>query len=72
MGHMVNGDMGNVDRDNGYRGMGYRRWSTWAMGHMDYESTRCNGVQGYGAHTWAMGYRGIGYRRYGLQAVWGT
>ena len=50
---------------------------------MGNETHRGKAVQGYGAHTWAMGhmgdvaqgtmgYRGMGCRRYGLQGVCGT
>ena len=42
------------------------------MGHMDYERTRGNGVQGYGAHTWAMGHMGNVAQGYGAQEVWVT
>ena len=46
--------------------MGYR-----GMGHMG------NGVQGYGAHVWAMRYRGMGHmgngvQGYGAHRQWGT
>ena len=36
------------------------------MGHMG------NGVQGYGAHVWAMRYRGMGHMGNGAQGQWGT
>ena len=68
---MVNGVQGY----GAYGQWGTAVWDTWAMrhrgmGHMGSEAQEY-GVQGYGAHVWAMRYRGMGTHGQWGTGVWG-